>query len=210
MPVNHRRRQPLGCIPAMIYLARKFLSSRRRRFSQRFDKPNQWVRLVVLGAILIYFSAVALANSVFGVRMANYWPGMASIFGGLLLSIIVIRISRPKVYLDWILAGSLHTVLGIMVTEHPLLLPTSAFAIFCVLLTSLAVVRVWIGLTAEWMSGGTWLVASGLSGLFCVAWAILSRYFFITTSPDVILTTDLLLTGLSISGFGFALRRKAQ
>jgi len=58
--------------------------------------------------MLIDMAIVAFANAGFGKLIFDFRPGMASLFGGLLLAIIVIRLGRPKLYFDWIVVGALH------------------------------------------------------------------------------------------------------
>src|SRR3546814_20636128 len=53
--------------------------------------------------------------------MPGYWPGMSAIFGGLLISIIILRIARPRIYWDWAALGILEVGLGVLLTLDPLL-----------------------------------------------------------------------------------------
>jgi uncharacterized membrane protein HdeD (DUF308 family) len=72
---------------------------------------------------------------------------MAATFGGLILAIIMIRISRPKLYVDWILIGIAYLGLGLMLMRDPLLSSRTLFAFFCVLLAASALLTLWIGAT---------------------------------------------------------------
>lgn len=183
------------------------ISARRGETLHRFRQPSDWIRLIMLGVLLTDLAIIALANTVFEIRMTSYWPGMASIFGGLLLSIIIIRIGSPELFLDWIVFGTLQTTLGLLLTKQPSLALTAWFALFCLLLAASAALRLWIGVTLDAGNGGAWLAASGFTGFFCTFWAISCRLLGIIIDPDVVLAVDSLVSGLSIIGLGFSLRR---
>jgi uncharacterized membrane protein HdeD (DUF308 family) len=135
---------------------------------------------------------------------------MAATFGGLILAIIMIRISRPKLYVDWILIGIAYLRLGLMLMRDPLLSSRTLFAFFYVLLAASALLTLWIGATlAAGVNGASWLVAAGLTNLFCSAMAVFSHFLTFIPLPDTILAVDLLLLGIAIAGVGISLDRSA-
>lgn len=180
------------------------ISSRRRLTANRFRQPTDWIRLVMLGILLINLAALSLIQSLTDRRMDGYFPGMGTIFGGLLIGIIILRIARPAVYLDWIAAAILQVSLGFFLAQQPGLLSGSTFALFCLIFIILGIVRLWIGVTREPGKGAASLMAGALTSLFCVTWAVFDRFATLGVSPDVILATDLILTGASVIGFGLA------
>ncbi|MBP1848305.1 uncharacterized membrane protein HdeD (DUF308 family) [Rhizobium petrolearium] len=184
-------------------------SRKRRKISDRFQGPYDGGRLFVVGIILVDMATVAFANSFFGRLAFQYWPGMASVFGGLLLAIIIIRLGRPKLYFDWIIVGILHLWLGLILTNDPLLASTWSLASFYVILAASAALTTWIGVTIGILGdGGTWLVAGGLASFVCaVVGGIINGWTDFSIEPDVILGTNLLLLGLAIGGLGLSLRK---
>lgn len=193
-------------VPDLLSSLHAAVEARRRRMAERFHGPSDWLRLVVLGSLLITLALPALVGSIPNLKVEGYSPGMASMFGGLLLAIIIVRIGRPAIYFDWIAVGLLYVGIGVLLSANPWLSPVRAFVLFCLLFTASALLRTWIGVTLD-ARGSDWLTANGLTALFCVAWAIGCRVMAASRpSPDVIVAVDLMLTGLSIAGFGLSLR----
>ncbi len=193
-------------VPTFFGIFRAAISNRRRAISNRFRQPSDWIRLVALGILLIDLAALSLLNTLSGWGVNGYRPGMGAVFGGLLTGIITIRVARPALYMDWIATGILQIGLGFILSGEPQLAAMPAFALFCILFAALGTVRLWIGATLEPGKGAASLMAGGLTSLFCVAWAVIDRFAAIGVASDVIVATDLLLTGISIVGFGLALR----
>lgn len=193
-------------VPAVFDVIHQAVSSRRRIIFNRFRQPSDWIRFVALGVLLVALAVLSFMNTLTRWGMNGYWPGMGAMFGGLLTGIIIIRLSRPELYLDWIAAGILQIGLGLMLSRDAQLVAPSEFALFCLVFVALGTLRLWIGATLEPGKGTASLMAGGLTSLFCVGWAILERFAAIGVAWDVIVATDLLLTGFSIFGFGLALR----
>ncbi|WLD96324.1 hypothetical protein PX860_12280 [Agrobacterium leguminum] len=135
--------------------------------------------------------------------MAGYIPGMESIFGGLLVSVIIMRIGRPDLYIDWICAGIVQVCLGFILVKSPDL---EYFSVFFIAMLLLATLRVFIGMTIP--SASLW--AGGLTTFFCLASSTLDRVASFALAPDVIVATDLALTGISIASFGLSIRSKER
>lgn len=178
------------------------LAASRARKADRFQGRYDNVRLRILGLLLMNLAIVALLNSALHIRLFEYWPGMTSIFGGVLLLITMIKIARPTVYLDWMAIGIAHVALGTMVAEDPSLSTDSGiFLIFWLVSAASALIMVWIGKTLN-LTGGVYLVAGGLTNLACLAVAILFNSAAHGPLPDNILATQLLILGLSLLGLG--------
>ncbi len=105
------------------------------------------MRLVALGAIVVNLAALGLTGPIFGSRLADYSPGFPAIFSGAMLCIIVIRIGRPALYLDWIASGLLYIGLGSLLSSHAVTASPMAFALFCALFLASALLRIWIAAT---------------------------------------------------------------
>lgn len=186
---------------------RRKRNENRDRFRGRYDG---W-RLFALGVILVNIAIIAFANAFFYTLAFQYRPGTASLFGGIMLAILIIRLGRPKVFLDWTLIGTLHVWLGLIVTNDPMLISSWSLALFWMLLTVSSALKVWIGKTLVHRSeGSAWPLACGFASLLsAVVWGIIN-WVTLTIEPDVMLATDLLLLGLSICGLGLYLRREMK
>ncbi len=183
------------------------VDNRRGNISHRFRQRLVWIRIVMLGILLVDLALLAFANIFVEGGRGGYWPGMGAVFGGLLIGIIIIRIARPALYLDWIAAGVLQAGLGIILSRDPTLSFIPAFILFCGVFAVLAMLRLWIAATLTPGKGSASLMAGGLTSMFCIAWAIVDRLTGSVVTPDAILATDLMLTGASIIGFGLTLRQ---
>lgn len=178
--------------------------AQQARATGRFAGPKDWLRLTMLGAILMNFAALGLAGAVFGSRTSDDVLGHAAVFGGMMLSIAIVRIGRPAIYLDWLGNGLLCIGLGTILSVSPTLASPALFALFCVLFAAWALLRLWIGVTAGDPTG--WLMTSGLIGLFCAGWPMLTHLTGPAADMHLVLFVDLLVHGLSIVGFGLSLR----
>lgn len=190
-------------------LFRAMVSRRREQTGGRFQGPYDAGRLVALGILVIDLAAIAIAHAVFGTLIIDYWPGMASLFAGLLFAIIIIRLGRPILYSDWIANGMLHVCLGLILTNDADLLATWSTIGFYAGLVASALATTWIGISLPIENGIPSLVAGGLASLVVAIIAIIDGLTVQLVAPDVILATMLLLLGLSTSSFGSSLRRRA-
>lgn len=181
---------------------------RRRKVRGRFRGPYDWRRLFALGILLVDLAVLALANTILGTDLIDYRPGMAAIFGGLLLSIIMIRLGRPELYFDWIATGLLHVALGLTLISDPLLTTDGSFTLFSVLLLVTNLLTIWIGATLAIIAGRPWLIASGLTSLLCLAWMVFGPETTRLVEPDFVSAVELLLLGFSILGLAGAARRE--
>lgn len=205
-----RASSPIMRVSDLPRVFRSLAVRRRQKITERFKGPYDWRRLFGLGVVLADLAIVSLANSAFDKVVSGYWPGMASIFGGLLLAIIMMRLGRPVLYLDWVLNGAFHIGLGLLLTKDPFLLSSWSFPLFATLLASSALLMTWIGMTLDIPGGRDWLMAGGLASFGCVVWSVIERSTVTIVEPDVVLGVVLLLLGLSIAGLGLSLRRRAE
>jgi len=193
-------------VPRSLQALQNTISERRHVTSDRFRQPLAWLRLVVLGILLVNLALLTFANTQFERNIGGYLPGMGFVFAGLLVGIIVLRIARPFLYLDWIASGLLMIVLGIMLGTAPSQVTLLAFVPFGFVFTILGMLKVWIGITFPPGKAAASLIAGGFVSLFCVAGVVVARVAKLGISVDTILAIDLTITGFSIICFGLALR----
>lgn len=201
---------PLTRVSNLLRLLKSATIRRRREVWDRFRGPYAWWRLFTLGILLVDLAALALANSILGTGLIDYRPGMAAIFGGLLLSIIVIRLGRPELYLDWIMNGALHVAFGLLLVKDSMLTTGWSFTMFTLLLLASSLLTIWIGATLAVPGGRAWLIASGKTSLLCVAWIIFDPGAVPIVKPDFVSAVELLLLGFSILGLASAVRRNVE
>lgn len=207
-PIGHppRRAHASARVLDLLYVLQAIVQRRRRRVSGRFRGPYDWRRLCALGVILTDLAVLTIAKVLLGARLLGYWPGTNAILGGLLLSIIIIRLGSPRLYHDWIAMSLLQVGLGFLLVNDPLLTTVWSFDLFCLLLAIVATLMTWIGKTMD-INGGVWLAAGGLTNFNCIAWAIVGRYAAPHVKPDIVLAASMLFLGLSIIGLGFSSRK---
>lgn len=206
MSSDHPRCSPILLRSPIVHFIQHTISKRRETTCNRFKKPSAWLRLVALGIILINLALLSLTKSVFGVNFGGYWPGMESIFAGVLLVIITTKLARPVIYFDWILLAALEIAVGILLEKQTTTPSFPLFALLALVFACLAITKCWIGITLESGKASASMIAGGVAGLFCAACLVLDHCLFLAIGPETIVATDLVITGFSIIGLGFALR----
>lgn len=184
----------------------------RERTAHRFEFFGAWRRVLALGVMLAGLAGIpVLELTVYGID-GSYFPGMASLFGGFLQALLVLKIASPEVYHDWVVLGVLDILIGILLLIDPTLADGWSLAGFVLCLAMSALVRLWIGMTFRDANAFTWIGASGLVGLFLLGWflvAVLSSRdvsLDLPVAADLVLRADLLLRGAAMMGFGVSLR----
>lgn len=192
--------------PSLFPRLRLFIRWGRETGSNRFQKPSDWLRIVALGVILLDFALLSLANRFLERNFEGHLPGLGSILGGLLFAIIILRLTRPAFYPDWIAIGVLQAMMGCVVSIDPELQSAGAFLVVCSLLLALSGLRLWTGETIRPRRGAASLLAGGYTTLFLLLWLIADRCFLLGTGADMILATDLLVAGFTVVLWGLSLR----
>ncbi len=186
----------------------------RDRTQQRFRSFGCWRRVLALGVMLAGLAGIPVVSLViYGVN-GSYFPGMASIFGGFLQALLIIRIASPDVYPDWIGMGVIDILIGVVLLFDPGLSTCWSLVGFGLCLAASALVRIWIGLTFREAGAFTFIGSSGLVGLFLLAWFLVVLLssddvrLDVPIATDLVLRADLLLRGAALIGFGLSLRNR--
>jgi len=193
-------------VPFSLLTLRKAVSSRRLSTSNRFQQPSVWLRFVALGVLLVDLALLTLAKTQLDRNIDGYWPGMGSVFAGLLIGIIIMRLARPRIYFDWIAVAALKIALGLMLAADPLRDTFIPFAQFSLLFTMLSGLKLWIGLTLPQGKAAASLLAGGFASLFCAMTFMIDYFVELGIGAETVLAIDLIVTGFSIIAFGLALR----
>lgn len=190
----------------MLTLAAKQLIARARFAHQhRFQHEHDWLRLSVLGGILLSFSTLVLAG-VLGGKPLLWGIARDSLVGsGAAIALFIVRIARTGLYADWLLGALLYIGAGFSLVgdaQYDSPPPT----LFCLLLMACAATRSWTGLTAFPCHAGAWLRFSGGIALACGVIGLSAPLFSISVSALSLVAVDLLFHGVAVVGFSIALR----
>lgn len=170
--------------------------------------------MVALGSMLAGLAGIPVVSFVaYGLNGGSYFPGMASIFGGFLQIMLILKIASPDIYLDWLIMGAFDVLIGALLLIDPGLASGLSLVAFALCLAASSLSRLMIGVTFHDASAFTWVGASGLVGLFLLSWFL--TVVFLTSdgrldlpmAADLVLRADLTLRGAAIVGFGLSLPR---
>lgn len=182
----------------------------RVRKVDRFSGPHAWGRLVLLGVLLIDLSLLGMGAPSLMLELAGYWPGLAATFGGLLIAIIMIKLSRPGIYWDWTALGALQIGLGMVLKASPYLIRPLEATFFYGLLIIAASLLLWIAATTKERTGRAWLGAGGLASLTISAFGSIDYLAIGLLRPEVVALTTAVLIGMSVFGLGLSLKPKTK
>ncbi|MBS1164599.1 MAG: conserved rane protein of unknown function [Proteobacteria bacterium] len=199
--------RPVGALIGLVL-------AERERTAHRFESIGCWWWVFVLGAILAGLVGIPVLDlTIYGVT-GTYSPGMASIFSGVLQILLIVKIAGFEVYPDWVCLGGLDGLIGAVLLIDPNLAAGWPLAGFGLCFALSALVRIWIGMTFRDADAFIWIGASGLVGLFLLAWFLA----FVLTTDDIKLDlpmaaklavhADLTLRGMALMGFGLSLKSR--
>lgn len=171
--------------------------SRRHRFSHEHD----WLRVSVLGGILLGFSTLALADALAGGPLFSDNPGHSFLFGGVAIVLFVLKIGRAEIYGDWIFNGLLYVVIGFQLSSGVQYFPPPTIQT-SVLLLATGPVQYWIGVTSSPEQAGAWFRFSGCVGIGCGVSGLLAHFTSIPLTSLSLAAVDLLFLSISTMGFG--------
>jgi uncharacterized membrane protein HdeD (DUF308 family) len=178
----------------------------RRRFRNRFSFANDWLRLVLLGGLLIALNALILTAALTTTSIPGLFGSGSAMFGGAAIALFITKMARSELYIDWILNGAFYIGAGFSLYADGSLDHSSSLVLMCAFLLSSAVARIWIGLTASPHAAATWMLSSGWIAVVGVLWIFGAWGLHMPTASRLVLALDSVLQGVSIAGFGVALR----
>ncbi len=199
------RARPQPRAPFLI-LKRTITKAQRQRLSY-FKKPSDWLRIVMLGVILLQLAVVAFASNLFGRTEIDYVPGTANMVAGFFSLFILVKIATPRTYPEWLIEAFLQIIIGAIVASDHMLDNPLSFSSAIVAFISLFIVRVWIAVTTPHRLGFSSLAAGAGLTIFLLCWLVASKVTTIVFVTDVILATDLAIKAISLILFGLALRK---
>lgn len=182
------------------------LADYRRSHEGRFQHQRDEWRLTVLSGILLTFCMLEFVDAL---RSTFFWGqelGSFAMFSGVAIVYFALKIGRGQIYFDWVAAGALYAGAGVALSRFEMLRDTPSLLVFCAVLIASGMVRAWIALTASPHEGAAWIYYSGWFGVLgggsvFAGWALETPI-----PPLIVLAFDSLFQGISIAGYGLALR----
>lgn len=182
------------------------LAIARFRSGARFSRESDWLRLVLLGLVLLILGVLATSAGLALRPVPGSFGGEVAILGGAAVALLVVKIARTAVYIDWMLNGLFSIAAGfVLQADRSLGQLSSLILIFSFLLAS-GLARIWIGLVHSPPRAANWMLSSGCIAVLASVWIAGSWILNLPTRPPLILAIDTFFQGLSIAGFGFALK----
>jgi uncharacterized membrane protein HdeD (DUF308 family) len=124
---------------------RVWLAGYRQTHEHRFHRDHDWLRLSVLGSVLLAFSTLASVDTLAMRPLLGDVPGGSAMFSGATIVLFIVKIARAEIYGDWILNGVLYVGVGVALSSDEAGGHASPSILFCLLLTASGVTRIWIG-----------------------------------------------------------------
>ncbi|WP_152025791.1 hypothetical protein [Agrobacterium tumefaciens] len=193
--------------PGFGPMGRLLLRMRQAR-QNRFDGNGDWRRIMALGVVTVDFAILGFFSSAAG--LSGYMPGTASMFGGLIICIIMLRLSRPAIFLDWTFFGIVQVLLGIQVQTGLSSDVPVGTAMFYLGLVASAVLLIVIGIQTHLPEGRAWLLAGGICSMIISVASIAEAVTSGHLGPDNTLLITLMIAGLSVVGMGVSLKKKTS
>ncbi len=182
------------------------LAAYRRSRAPRFRQRRDGLRLSILASCLLAYSVLAFTEALAPGGVPGVVGGTPTIFGGVTIAIIIIKIARPEVYADWILSAAIYVGVGLSLFVGQARNEVLAQISFSVLLIAAGAVRIWIGLTVDRESAAVWLCSSGGIAMASGLVAFADWLFAMQFSLPAMLAVDLASLGISIARFGILVR----
>jgi hypothetical protein len=161
-----------------------------------------------LGTLILTFSVIDL---IFLVDQSSYTAtGTSSGFSGIAIVIIISKISKPSIYIDWTLAGLLCVLVGALFHADETLVSPDLLIAGCISLSAAAVTRIWIGVTAFPPSAGSWLFISSCFAVAGSMWVLIGTIANWPVTPRLVLICDTFVLGLCVLGFASCVSSSRQ
>jgi uncharacterized membrane protein HdeD (DUF308 family) len=185
---------------------RTWLAGYRQAHEHRFYRDHDWLRLSVLGCVLLTFSTLALADALATRPLLGDVPGGSAMLIGATIILFTLKIARAEMYGDWILNGVLYVGIGVALSVDEASGHASPSILFCLLLMVSGATRIWIGLTTGPQAVAMWLWPSGCVAVVGGIGAFAAWILAAPITPLSVFAADSLFQGISIAGFSASLR----
>jgi uncharacterized membrane protein HdeD (DUF308 family) len=190
----------------MMGLIEELLARHRRNCALRFTGATDWLRLVLLGILIITFSAIGLADVLAIVPLPGHFGGSAALCAGMMTALVVVKLGKGAIYLEWIGLAMCSVGIGMVLYVDEGISEVASLVLMCLFLALSSVTRLLIGMTASPRTAASWIFASGYITALGGAWITGAWIMRLSAPPPTIIALDCLFQGISITGFGLSLR----
>ncbi|WP_371420017.1 hypothetical protein [Tardiphaga sp.] len=176
----------------------------RRAHRGRFSAAKDWLRLSLLGGLLLTFSCLLLMSDVLRMAVVGDSPGVAAMLAGMTIAIFLIKIAERRLYLDWLTYGAFGIGIGYALVAISTYSDSWSPLCLIALMIASGATRLWIGLTMPYCSG-RWMQSSGYVAIIGAAFVGIGYLLETPIRPNAIVGGDLLFQGVAIVGLGLSL-----
>lgn len=167
------------------------------------SNPTDCRRLMFLGLILVVLGAITFVGELHSRYMAGTLNGISAIYGGVAIIVVIIKIGRGTIRIDWILAATFYFGIGLVVRYYGTLTYTIFSILLCALFLLSAFSRISIGLSASPQGAAVWMFYSGILATMGAILIGIALAYHIRVAPQFIISLDTIFLGVSIANFGY-------
>jgi len=178
----------------------------RPLLEHRFGHGSDGRRLVILGGLVICFGALGLGDAWAPTSTPDHFSGGSAIFSGTAVLLLIQKISKTRIYIDWMLSAIFYIGAGLALYADEALDQILPLVLVCACLFASGWSRIWIGITGKPQDAASWMLSSGFIALLSAVWIAGDQAFHIPTAPSIILAFDALCQGISTACFGLSLK----
>ena len=165
--------------------------------------PTDCRRLLFLGLILVLFGAITFAGEYRPRAIVGNLSGISAIYGGVATIIVILKLGRGKICIDWILAAAFYFGAGLVVRSDNTLPYTIFSILLCTLFLLSAFSRISIGLSTSPQGAAVWMLYSGILAIMGAILIGIALAHDMRAAPQFIISLDTIFLGVSIANFGY-------
>jgi uncharacterized membrane protein HdeD (DUF308 family) len=167
------------------------------------SNPTDCRRLMFLGLIVVLFGAITFADEYRPRAIVENLNGISAIYGGVAIIIVILKLGRGKICIDWILAAAFYFGTGLVVRSDNTLPYTIFSILLCTLFLLSAFSRISIGLSASLQGAAVWMFYSGILATIGAILIGIALAHHMRAAPQFIISLDTIFLGVSIANFGY-------
>ena len=167
------------------------------------SNPTDCRRLMFLGLLLVVFGAMAFAGEHRSRAIVGNLNGISAIFGGAAIIVVILKLGRGKICIDWILAAAFYFGAGLVVRSDNTLPYTIFSILLCTLFLFSAFSRISIGLSTSPQGAAVWMLYSGILATIGAILIGIALSYHMRAAPRFIISLDTIFLGVSIANFGY-------
>lgn len=167
---------------------------------------SKWGWFVALGVALLVLAFFAFGNLLLATLVSVFFVGAMMLVGAVAQLIHAFRVKGWGEFFLWLLSALLFGLAGVFALANPGLAATTLTLLLAFALIASGAVRLFSGTRLRSRYGWGWILASGVVSIlvgvvFLLGWPVNSLWLL-----GVVLAVDLAFQGVSMIGFGLALK----